>query len=310
MLAATGPLHWQAHPEVWLLVVAVVGLGFYVTRVIQPKVVAAGTGAAVTTKQRWFFAAGVVVLFAASDWPIHDVAEEYLYSIHMVQHLLLTYLMPPLFLLAMPGWLLELILGTGRVGRGIRTLCRPIVAGVLFNALVIVTHAAPLVNLSVRVAPVHYVVHVVLVLAAFVMWMPVCGPVPELRMTLPVQMAYLFLMSVLPTIPAAFLTVAENPLYQAYNKSYRMWGVSVVQDQQAAGLIMKLGGGFYLWTIIGVLFFKWAGRHVEAERANITVTERDVLTFEHVRAEFDRTPAATVPSTTSGEEPIRPEAAN
>ncbi len=37
-----------------------------------------------------------------------------------------------------------------------------------------------------------------------------------------------------------------------------MWDVSVIQDQQAAGLFMKLGGGMYLWTIITVLFFRWA----------------------------------------------------
>ncbi len=291
MLAATGPLQWQAHPEVWLLVGSVIGLGFYVTRVIQPKVVAAGMGAPVTRRNRFFFALGVLVLWLASDWPMHDVAEEYLYSVHMFQHLLLTYVLPPLFLFATPTWLVRLVLGSGRVGAAVQTLCRPLVAGIVFNALVIITHAAPLVNASVRVAPFHYFVHLVLVLSAFAMWMPVCGPVPELRMTLPIQMAYLFMMSVLPTIPAAFLTVAENPLYQAYNTAYRMGGLSVTEDQQVAGLIMKLGGGFYLWTIIAVLFFKWSSRHMQAQRSEITVTERDVLTFEHVQEAFERAPA-------------------
>jgi putative membrane protein len=100
-------------------------------------------------------------------------------------------------------------------------------------------------------------------------------------------MAYLFGMSILPTIPAAFLTVADNPLYRAYERgSYRLGGLNVIQDQQAAGLIMKLGGGFYLWAIIIYLFFQWSSRNQEAERRHITVTEQQVLTFDQVEQQF------------------------
>ena len=53
-------------------------------------------------------------------------------------------------------------------------------------------------------------------------------------------------------------------------------------DQQAAGLIMKLGGGFYLWTLITVMFFRWAHRHEEAERLGTTPSERDLLTWDEV----------------------------
>lgn len=288
LLGAAGPLGWQAHLEVWLLVVSVVGLGCYVTRVIQPKMVAAGE-APITRRQKAFFAAGVFVLWAASDWPVHDLAEEYLYAIHMVQHLVLTLIMPPLFLLATPAWLLRLVLGSGRVGAALTKLGRPLFAALLYNGLVAFTHAAPLVNESVKLGPLHYLVHSALVFAAFLVWNPVCGPVPELRLTLPTQMAYLFGMSVLPTIPAAFLTVADNPLYRAYERGdYRLWGVSIIQDQQAAGLIMKLGGGFYLWSIIIFLFFQWSSRHQAAERRNVTITEQQVLTYDQVEEEFAR----------------------
>ena len=89
LLAAEGPLRWQPHPEVWFLVLCVLGLGLYVTRVIQPKMVAAGRPP-VSRRQKRFFAAGVLMLWLASDWPVHDLGEEYLFSIHMVQHLVLT----------------------------------------------------------------------------------------------------------------------------------------------------------------------------------------------------------------------------
>jgi hypothetical protein len=60
----------------------------------------------------------------------------------------------------------------------------------------------------------------------------------------------------------------------------------VVSDQQIAGVLMKLGAGLYLWTIIVAIFFKWAARHEAAERAGITVTEREVLTWDEVEAEL------------------------
>ena len=71
-------------------------------------------------------------------------------------------------------------------------------------------------------------------------------------------MIYLFLMSVVPTVPGAFLTFAQDAVYSAYDHQVRLWGIGVQADQQAAGLIMKLVGGMYLWTWIGVLFFRWA----------------------------------------------------
>jgi hypothetical protein len=66
-----------------------------------------------------------------------------------------------------------------------------------------------------------------------------------------------------------------------------MWGLSATTDQQIAGLEMKLVAGFYLWGLIVVLFFRWAARHQEAERAGRTVTERDVLTWDAVKHELE-----------------------
>ena len=92
-LAATDAWRFQFHPEVWLTIAAVVGLGFYVVRVVAPVAVGAGT-AAVTRRQRLCFFAGTALLWVSADWPMHDIAEEYLYSVHMVQHLLISFVVP------------------------------------------------------------------------------------------------------------------------------------------------------------------------------------------------------------------------
>jgi putative membrane protein len=281
---------WQAHLEVWVLVIGVLALAVYAVRVVGPKVVPAGRPI-VTRRQQGFFWSGLALLWLASDWPIHDISEEYLFSVHMVQHLLLSLVVPPLFLLATPTWLARLIVPEGSAAdRWVGRLTRPLVAGLLFNLVVAVTHIPGVVNASIGSGPLHYGIHVVVVTSAFIMWTPVCGPFPERRMAMPAQMVYLFLMSVLPTIPAAWLTFAEGAVYKAYDQPFRLWGVSLASDQQAAGLIMKLVGGFYLWGIIFTIFVRWAKRHAEADAAGITVTEKEVLTWPDVEDEFRRHP--------------------
>jgi putative membrane protein len=284
VLAAAQPWVFQLHLEVWFLVAAVVGLGLYTSRRIAPLV----KGGTITRRQKCFFWAGAAVLWLASDWPVHDIAEEYLYSVHMVQHLLLTFVFPPLVLLAVPPWLARLVVGDGAVWSWLRRFSRPVVAGLVFNGLTALTHWSVVVNTAVENGPFHYGIHLAMVMAAFLMWMPVCGPFEELRISLPGQMVYLFLMSVLPTIPAAWLTFAENPIYSSYAEADRLWNVTAANDQQMAGLIMKIGGGMYLWTIITYLFFVWAMRSEQAERAGIVVGERDLLTWTEVQATFDR----------------------
>jgi len=132
----------------------------------------------------------------------------------------------------------------------------------------------------------HYGVHVLVVFSALLVWMPICGPVPELRLSLPAQMIYLFMMSIVPTVPSAWLTFAEGVVYSGYDIPERLWGLSATTDQQIAGLIMKLIAGFYLWGLIIVLFFKWAKRHTEANRAGRTLSERQILTWDQVEDEL------------------------
>lgn len=280
-------VRYQPHPEVWVLVAALVALGFYAVRVIGPKAVRDGSPI-VTRRQVGWFAAGVLLLWLSSDWPVHDVAEERLYSVHMIQHLTMAYAVAPLFLLATPTWLAKLVVGEGR---WLRRLCHPVAAGVVFNAVTVFLHWPNVVNASVANGPLHYGLHVALVFASLLMWMPVCGPMPDLRMSLPGQMVYLFMMSIVPTVPAAWLIFAEGAVYTAYDIPQRMWGWSVTTDQQVAGLIMKLIAGFYLWGLIMVLFFKWAYRNQQANRAGRTLSERQILTWNDVKDELS-TPAS------------------
>lgn len=278
---------FQPHPEVWLLIAAIIGFGWWVARVLGPKAVPPGQPV-VSKLQAGCFTAAVLLLWTASDWPMHDLSEEYSYAVHMVQHMLITMVIPPLFLLATPQWLARLIVSEdGTSGVWVRRMTRPIVAALVFNVLVGLTHIAWVVNTSVQNGILHYFVHLCVFTAALLMWMPVVSPLPELRASYPGRMMFLFLNSVVPTVPGAFLTFAEEPVYSVYDHPVRLWGISAVDDQQAAGLIMKLGGGFLIWTIIIFLFFTWVSRQ-ESLRPDSNGSQPPVLTFDEVQTAFDR----------------------
>jgi putative membrane protein len=281
------PWKFQPHPEVWVLVASIVVLAVYAVRVIGPKAVRDGRPI-VTGRQKLWFALGLLTLWAAADWPMHDIGENYLYFVHMLQHLAMTMIAAPLLLMATPTWLARLIVGDGWfAGNVVRRLCHPVVAAVVFNAAFVFVHYPPTVNTSATNGAVHFGLHLLIFSTALLMWMPVCGPIPELRLSLPGQMLYLFCQSIVPTIPSAWLIFAEKPIYRVYDTTNRLWNISAVDDQQLAGVIMKLGGGVFLWSVIFVLFFKWSARHEAAERAGVLVTERDVLTWDEVKKELD-----------------------
>jgi putative membrane protein len=285
---------WVPHPEVWVLVLGIITLYVWAGRVIGPKAV--GPGRPVyTRKQLWCFVAGVALLEAAADWPVHDIGEKYLYSVHMSQHLVLTFFMPPLLLIATPEWLARLVLGTGRVNAAVHRLARPVVAGAIFNILTLASHAPFVVNTASTNGTFHFGVHAAIVTSALLFWLPVCGPLPELRISMPAQMLYLFIASIVPTVPGAWLIFADGAVYHVYDIPQRLWGISVTSDQQAAGGIMKLLGGGYLWILDATIFFKWAGRHEEAQRLGIDPTEVEVLTWDTVRRELESTPAPVEP---------------
>lgn len=297
---------WQPHPEVWVLVVGLVGLYVYALRALGPRLVPAGTPVATAAQKRWFVL-GIALLWFAADWPMHDIAEEYLYSVHMLQHMLLTFFLPPVMLLATPEWLARIVIGDGRIGRAFLKLARPIPAAIVFNAIQLATHWTVIVNASVENGLLHYSLHTLVVATAVAVWMPVVSPLPEYRVTVPVQCVHLFLTSIVPTVPAAWLALAEGVVYDSYANPARLWGISVTSDQQAAGLIMKLGGGFFLWTVIIVLFFRWVGGAdrgivprrvvVDDDGRVIGVDNAPTLTYEEVTDAFAVAgPAPTDPS--------------
>ncbi|CAN5261029.1 cytochrome c oxidase assembly factor CtaG [soil metagenome] len=210
----------------------------------------------VTRAQRIRFHSGLAAMLIVSGWPIHDIGENSLYTIHMVEHLVLSLVGPPLVLWGTPWWLMRWAVRP--VLPVLRILTRPFVALFLFNAVLGLLHAPAVVELMVTTTLFHFVAHAALVGTAFLMWWPVVGPIPDIPQLAPFQrMGYVFLQSLVPTIPSAFLILGERAVYPIYETMPRLWGMSAHTDQMVAGLVMKFGGGLLLWGVIAGVWFSW-----------------------------------------------------
>jgi putative membrane protein len=145
----------------------------------------------------------------------------------------------------------------------------------MFNGVMLFVHWPSMVDVMLGSELFHSASHWVWIMASFAMWLPVLSPseaiVPRLS-PLP-RLFYLFVQTLVPTVPSAFLTFGTEPMYQAYVAFPRVW-LDPISDMQVAGLIMKLGGGMYLWLIITVLYFRWSAdeeRKAQLERRAVAV---------------------------------------
>lgn len=269
-IAAVRVPGWEAQPDVWLLI-AGLAAGYWIAVVrVGPRFAVPGRPI-VTRFQVTCWVLGVAATWVASDWPVHIVAERMNYSVHMVQHLLFAMVAAPLLLLGTPSWLARWILHPpSRLFRAVRSLSRFLPALVLFNLVLVLTHWPWLVNESLSSGVVHFSVHALLFVSSLIVWMPVLSPLPEIpRLAAPVRAAYLFLQSIVPTVPASFLTFGSDPLYKFYEGLPHIWGLTTLEDQQMAGLIMKIGAGLLLWALIAVFFFRWAADEERRQRPQV-----------------------------------------
>jgi putative membrane protein len=207
------------------------------------------------------FFSGLLVLFLSLNGPLHDLSDSYLFSAHMVQHLLLTLAVPPLLLAGTPGWMLRPALRIPAVASIASAITKPFVCYAFFNVVIIAWHLPPLYNLAMANHNVHIGEHLMFLVAAVLMWWPFLSPLPELpRLSYPGQMLYSFVMSIPMSVVAVSIAYADHLLYPAYANAPRVINITPLEDQQLGGLIMWIPGGLIFIIIMTVVFFKWNAR--------------------------------------------------
>ncbi|GIV96432.1 MAG: hypothetical protein KatS3mg057_1089 [Herpetosiphonaceae bacterium] len=211
------------------------------------------------------FSLGIVSAALALVTPL-DALSVHLLSAHMIQHLLLTMVTAPLLLIGTPAWLARPYLRNRTVARLAHTITRPLPALLIFNAIFLGWHVPALYDLALRSLPIHILEHLLFLGAALVAWWPILSPLPEIpRATYPVQILYLFVQSIPPTIVGAIIALADEPIYPTYAAMPRVWDIDVMTDQTVGGLIMWIPGALIFLVALTVVWFIWMNDNDQAE---------------------------------------------
>ncbi|HTI64591.1 MAG TPA: cytochrome c oxidase assembly protein [Gemmatimonadaceae bacterium] len=279
--ARISPASFTVHPST---VIGIVGLGLLYEH--GARVAARGEqhqshqSPAATTPQRHhrvcYYAGLAAMFFSLNGW-LHDLSDGYLFSAHMVQHLMLAFVVAPLMIMGTTGPMLRPLLRLRGVAAAARWVTRPVRSFAIFNVVVAGWHLPPLYNYALAHHPIHIVQHLMFLAASVVMWWPVLSPLPELpRLSYPGQMLYLFLMTIPMAIVSVYIAYSDSLLYPMYAAAPRVWGISPMDDQMIGGLIMWIPGGLYFYAIISVIFFRWQQRDGVETAAGAQVDWRPV----------------------------------
>src|SRR2546422_7502978 len=265
-MAAPVPFSWvrgEVHLDV-LLGVVVLGAAY-------GGATAAGRRPAPLGPRLAFFA-GCAALLAALNGPLHDLSDYYLFSAHMVQHLVLTLVVAPLWLAGTPGWMLDALVARAARAPGVeavlRWLTRPLPAFAAYGVALVAWHLPGPYNAALETHAWHVVEHLVLLGTALLGWWPILSRSERLP-ALPYagQLLYLFVFGMPMTVVAAMVAGAEQVLYPYYAAAPRVFDLTPLADQQLGGVVMWVPAGIIPVVAFTVVFFRWARAEREADEA-------------------------------------------
>ncbi|HTO70289.1 MAG TPA: cytochrome c oxidase assembly protein [Myxococcota bacterium] len=273
-VAALG--EWSVHPSIPLGVGALLAL--YALG-IGPLREARELGPPVEWEQWLAFVSGALAIFVALTGPVHDLSDSYLFSAHMIQHLMITLLAPPLLLIGTPGWLVRWLVRPAPVLRAARFLGHPTTAFIAWNGTLLAWHLPVLYNATLVDLDVHIFEHLLFIATALMAWWPTLAPARELRAPMVFQLIYLLVLPIPMKILGMMLTFSTYVLYPEYAIAPRIWGISASIDQQIGGIIMWVPAGFVIWINLAAHFFRWYRESARQDRHETNVVP---LTRERV----------------------------
>lgn len=260
---------WNLEPSILIGTVIIMALYLYAIGLLRkPYKLIDG----VKPSQVIFFWSGILIIFFALVSPIDEIGDRYLFSVHMVQHLLLTIVGPPLILIGIPEVLLKPLLSKRFILPIARVLLNPFVAFFLFNADFWLWHIPSFYDATLTNQNIHILEHLTFIIFALIYWWPIFSPMSEQlpRLSIGGQILYMFFGGMPMVALGAGLTFAP-PLYAPYIHAPRLWGLSPATDQQLGGLIMWIPGNIIVIVIVSILFIRWMQHQEAKQRAQETL---------------------------------------
>ena len=260
--AQTGPWSWepQYYPGIWVAMVALLVGYIYVVRFFGPTKVKPGEPIC-SRAQVVSFSAGYLMLWLVTDWPIGTLAAGYLLTAHMLQYILYSLVIAPLLIHGCPPWMRELILDA-KLLQWVRWLVeRPLQAFILFNGVLALTHIPFIADTLKPLQFGSMLMDIVWLGAALIFWTAIEGAE---KYTAPSvanarRVLYIIGITILPTIPGAFLVFSNFPIYTTFEFATRaIEDFSAKDDQVLAGLLMWVAMMPILLVRLAVAFFSWS----------------------------------------------------
>jgi len=249
------PLHWHTEP---LLLLLLIGSGWAYALAVWPLRGNLAPGEPFPTNAALWFFLGLIAAYLTVGSPLDQWGEDFLFSAHMVQHMLLVYLVPPLLIRGIPTWLWDRILAPKAVRTIVRPLVNPFTAWLAFTFSYTLWHIPTLYELALQNKAVHVLEHWCMFGPALLMWWPIISPSTILPPA-PYggRMLYLFLLMIGQLPVFAFLTLSEQVLYPTYEFAPRVTDLTPLQDQILGGLIMKVINMGVSLTLLAWCFYAW-----------------------------------------------------
>lgn len=224
-----------------------------------------------------YFALGIAVTFVALQSPIDHGGDEFLFSLHMLQHLLLMMIAPPLVLLGIVGARPVASRRFVRLRRVWWAITRPWPAVVLFNVVMLVWHVPALYNTTLTTEPIHVLEHLSFLAVGVVFWWAIVDPVrgPETKPVSPLaKIAAMVVSGIPPTVLGLIFALSPAAFYDFYVRAPRLWGISAVSDQQYGGVLMLGVGNIVYFVAITIIFVRLLGDSARDEDEAAQILQR------------------------------------
>ncbi len=213
------------------------------------------------------FATGVVVLLLALVSPLDTLADNYLFSAHMLQHLFLVLAVPPLLLLGIPESAVQKALRCRSLEACVNFLGRPVIAWLLGVGTFWVWHLPSLYNAALANEGLHITEHLSFLASSVIFWWPVLAPVSEKRLSALAVLLYLMPAGMVNTLLGIVLAFSPGILYPAYLHASDPlgilhlirdeWGLSARSDQKLGGMLMWFPGGLVYMGVTFTILLRW-----------------------------------------------------
>lgn len=207
-------------------------------------------GPPVSWLQQLAFYLGTLCMFLALVGPLDGIGDGELFSAHMAQHMILSFVAPPLWVIGTPEWLIRRLVPR----RILAWMANPLIAFLLFNGAMWIWHMPAFYDTALSHEWLHVIEHLVFMSAGVIGWLPVLKSRLSYGMTPIIKLLYLFPSMLSCTALAALITLSSHTLYPFYGNASLGWGLTPLSDQQLGGAVMWLPGDMIYMVLIVIAF--------------------------------------------------------